>query len=76
MKELLEFAGGILYIVFSIVVFPVIVFAHCFIELLAALKYIKGHQKQWRKALKKGRQAYHLPRYIHTAVARIRSFHL
>jgi hypothetical protein len=76
MKELLEFVGAVLYLVFSIVTFPLVVVAHCLIEFLAALKFAKNHRKQWARAWKKRRQAYHLPRYIHTAVARIRSFHL
>jgi hypothetical protein len=74
MKETLEFAGALLYIIFCIVVFPLLIVTHCLIEAIQALSYINAHKKQWGKLWRK-KTAFHLPRYINLAVARIKSFH-
>jgi|GEM_PF-5572186 len=74
MKEILEFAGAVLYVAFSILTFPLLVFTHCLLELWSALKFAKGHQGKWRMALKgKRKLSSPMPNYFRLALLRIRS---
>ncbi len=76
MKELLEFAGTILYMLFSILFFPLLVITQCLLETWAAIKYTRKHYRQWVMSARKKAGHYNpLPHYIHLAVTRIKSLH-
>ena len=76
MKEFLEFAGSVLYVIFCILLFPLIVFTQCLLESWAAIKYVRVHRKVWiMKMKKKGSTLNPVPHYINLAVSRIKSLH-
>ena len=76
MKELMEFAGSLLYIIFSIITFPLMVITQCLLEGWAAVKYLKTHKKQWTLAFRKKQKAFNpLPHYVTVAKSRIKSLH-
>lgn len=76
MKEFLEFAGTLLYILFSILLFPLMVFTQCLLESWAAGVYVKTHYKPWMRNIRKKQKAFNpVPNYISLAVSRIKSLH-
>lgn len=70
MKEILGFAGWILYIFASIILWPLNIIVHLFLLTIIAFRYCNQLQKNFRKKLKKLKPLSQLPHFIDVLLQR------